>query len=63
MSRRCAVCGRGPTSGNNVSHSEVKTRRRWLINLQPVRMLQEGTTRRVLVCTRCLRSGKVVRAV
>ncbi|HHV54027.1 MAG TPA: 50S ribosomal protein L28 [Firmicutes bacterium] len=63
MSRRCAICGRGPATGHNVSHSNRKTLRRWLVNLQTVHVQHGGTARRLRVCTRCLRSGKVVRAV
>ncbi len=63
MPKMCAICGKAPASGNNVSHSEVKTRRRWLPNLQRVRAIVDGTPKRLTVCTRCLRSGKVNRAV
>jgi large subunit ribosomal protein L28 len=45
--------------GNNVSHANNKTRRRWLPNLQDVRAKMNGSVRRIRVCTRCLRSGKV----
>ncbi|MCF7935697.1 MAG: 50S ribosomal protein L28 [Synergistales bacterium] len=64
MSRHCDLCGRGPTTGNNVSHSNRHTRRRWHINLQTVKTdLGNGETRKMKVCTRCLRSNKVQRAV
>lgn len=63
MSKICAVCGKGPSTGNTVSHSQRKGRRRWLPNLQPVRLVINGTSRRVRVCTRCLRSGKLQRAL
>lgn len=60
MSKVCSVCGKRPQVGNNVSHAHNKTRRRWLPNLQPVRMaVPGGNTKRVRVCTRCLRSGAV----
>ena len=59
MARICFVCGKGPTVGNNVSHANNKTRRRWLPNLQAVRAKMNGEVRRIRVCTRCLRSGKV----
>ncbi|HQD39406.1 MAG: 50S ribosomal protein L28 [Firmicutes bacterium] len=62
MSRKCAVCGKGPQSGNLVSHSNIKTRRRWLPNLQRVRILVGKAPKRAYVCTGCLRSGKVKRA-
>ncbi len=61
MAKRCDICGKGPTTGNNVSHSHKKTRRRWLPNLQRVRVLHEGTVRYMKVCTSCLKSGKVAK--
>jgi len=62
MARVCDICGKGPTSGNNVSHANNKTRRRWYPNLQPVRILVDGQPKRVRACTACIRSGKVVKA-
>lgn len=59
---RCHVCGKGVTFGNNVSHANNKTRRTWKPNLQVVRILSEGKTVKVKVCTRCLAAGKVQRA-
>ncbi|MGC9373346.1 MAG: 50S ribosomal protein L28 [Thermovirgaceae bacterium] len=64
MSKICECCGRGPATGNTVSHSNRHSKRRWLINLQTVKVdLGGGHTRRLKICTRCLRSGKVKRAV
>jgi large subunit ribosomal protein L28 len=62
MARVCDICGKGPTSGNNVSHANNKTRRRWYPNLQPVRVLVDGQPKRIRACTACIRSGKVVKA-
>ncbi len=63
MARKCYVCGKGPAYGNNVSHANNKTRRRWLPNLQRVRILDEdGEKRRVRVCTRCISAGKIRKA-
>jgi len=63
MARVCYVCGKGPVTGNNVSHAHNKTRRRWLPNLQPVKIqLEDGTNRRVRVCASCIRSGRVKKA-
>ena len=59
---KCEICGKGQMSGNNVSHSHVKTRRKWNANLQPVRPSVNGGTKKLTVCSRCLRSGKVERA-
>ncbi len=60
--RQCAVCGKGPSVGHNVSHANNKTKRRWNPNLQRVRANLEGTVKYIKVCTRCLRSGKVQKA-
>jgi len=63
MAKVCEICGKKPISGNNVSHSHHKTRRRWLPNLQRVRAMIEGTKKRIKVCTNCLKSGKVLKAI
>ena len=62
MARRCAVCGKEPRTGNSVSHSHHKTKRRFNPNLQHVRIVINGVRRRAMVCTACLKSGKVTRA-
>ena len=62
MARVCDICGKGPQFGNNISHAHNKTKRRWNVNLRPVRARVMGTTRKLRVCTACLRSGKVVKA-
>ena len=63
MAQRCDVCGKGPQFGNNVSHANNKTRRRFNPNLQPVRVkLPTGGNARMKVCTRCIKSGKIVKA-
>lgn len=62
MAKVCHSCGKGPAFGNSRSHSMVATRRRFNANLQKVRIDDRGTPRRVYVCTRCLKAGKVVKA-
>jgi large subunit ribosomal protein L28 len=63
MAQRCDVCGKGPQFGNNVSHANNKTRRRFNPNLQPVRVqTPAGGNTRMKVCTRCIKSGKIVKA-
>jgi large subunit ribosomal protein L28 len=62
MAKQCDVCGKGTVFGNNVSHAHNVTSRTWEPNLQRVRAVVEGRVRRVMVCTRCLRSGKIVKA-
>jgi len=63
MPRACEICGKRPQVGNTVSHANNRSTRRWYPNLQRVRAIQGGTTRRIRVCTRCLRSGLVVKAI
>lgn len=58
---KCEICGKGQMSGNNVSHSHVKTKRKWNPNLQTVKANVDGSVKKIHVCTRCLRSGKVER--
>jgi large subunit ribosomal protein L28 len=62
MAQICDVCGKGPQFGNNISHAHNVTRRRWSVNLRPVRAKVKGATKKLHVCTSCLRSGKVVKA-
>ncbi|MBO5992874.1 MAG: 50S ribosomal protein L28 [Acidaminococcaceae bacterium] len=62
MAHICEVCGKGIMSGNNVSHSNRHTKAAWKPNVQTVRAVVDGEVKRVNVCTRCLRSGKVTRA-
>ncbi|MCX6394465.1 MAG: 50S ribosomal protein L28 [Solirubrobacterales bacterium] len=62
MARICHVCSKGPAFGNSRSHSMRATRRRFDANLQRVRINDGGTPRRVNVCTRCLKAGKVTKA-
>ena len=62
MAHMCEVCGKGIMSGNNVSHSNRHTKAAWKPNVQTVRAVVDGEVKRVNVCTRCLRSGKVTRA-
>ncbi|HCJ58486.1 50S ribosomal protein L28 [bioreactor metagenome] len=63
MARQCEVCGKGMLSGNQISHSNRHSRRVWLPNIRTVRALVNGVPKRIQVCTRCLRSGKVNRAI
>jgi len=63
MARRCEICGKGTTAGNNVSHAHNKTRRVWKPNLIKMKALMNGKTKSVKVCARCLRAGKVQKVV
>ena len=58
-----SVCGKGVSFGHNVSHSNRKTNRVWKPNIRKVKAVVDGTNKTVNVCSRCLRSGKVTRAI
>ncbi len=62
MARVCHTCGKGPAFGNSRSHSMIATRRRFNANLQKVRIVEDGSRKRVNVCTRCLKANKVSKA-
>lgn len=59
MAKVCDICGKRPVSGNNISHAHNRTRRRWIPNLQEVRAQVNGRTKRMTVCTSCIKSHKV----
>jgi large subunit ribosomal protein L28 len=63
VAKVCYVCGKGPSFGNSRSHSMVATRRRFDPNLQKIRIDVGGAPKREYVCTRCLKAGKVTKAV
>ena len=63
MSRTCDLCGKSPTVGYNVSHANNKTKRRFLPNLQTIRIREDGRVRKASVCTRCIRTGNFEKAV
>jgi large subunit ribosomal protein L28 len=63
MSKVCAICGKKPSFGHNRSHSMVATKRRFDPNLQRVRAIIDGKPTRAYVCTRCLKAGKVTKAL
>ena len=60
---KCQYCGKGVTFGVTVSHSHIRTNRTFKPNVKRVKALVDGAPKHVYVCTRCLRSGKVQRAV
>ncbi|NLX61065.1 MAG: 50S ribosomal protein L28 [Tissierellia bacterium] len=63
MASKCDVCGKEKMFGNNVSFSNKKNRRSWSPNIRRVKAVVNGSTKRINVCTRCLRSGRVERAL
>ncbi|HXE81451.1 MAG TPA: 50S ribosomal protein L28 [Vicinamibacterales bacterium] len=62
MAKRCEICGKGPVVGRTISHAHNVRPRRFVPNLQTVRAVVNGGVRRLRVCTRCIRSNKVVKA-
>ena len=56
MSGRCEICERKPLHGNNVSHSQRRTRRRFVLNVQKRHIHIDGQMRKVNICTRCMRT-------
>jgi len=62
MSFKCSICGKGPRQGKTISHSHRKTNRSFMPNIQSIRIVLEGKTRRAKVCTACIRSGKIKKA-
>ena len=63
MSRKCDICGKGTVTGNTISHSHRKTRRVWQPNLKKVRVMDGTSKKSMTVCTRCIRSNKIVKAI
>jgi large subunit ribosomal protein L28 len=62
VARSCDVCGKKPVFGNQISHAHNVSSRVWYPNIQKVRVVVNRTRKRLRVCTRCLRSGSVVKA-
>ena len=61
MAQKCEFCGKAPQFGNNISHAHNVTRRRWNVNLQSVKAVVGGASKRVRVCTSCIKAGKIVK--
>lgn len=62
MARQCEICGKKAQVGHNVSHAHNITKRRFNPNLQRVRTVHEGRVQRIMVCTTCIKSGRVVKS-
>jgi len=62
MAKVCDICGKRPWVGYQVSHAHNRTKTRWYPNLQRVRTVQGGRNKRVTVCTKCLKAGRVKKA-
>lgn len=62
MAKQCQICGKKPQTGHRISHSNIKTKTRSFPNLQKLRALVKGKVGKIVVCTRCIRSGFVQKA-
>ena len=60
---KCEVCGKAPIFGKQISHSHKLSNRKWSVNIQKVRIKENNTIRKANVCTKCLKSGRVQKAV
>jgi len=63
MANVCYFCGKKPMFGNRISHAHNLTRRKWSPNLQTVRAVVDGSKKKIKVCTQCIKSGRVQKAV
>ena len=63
MAKICDICGKGVQFGQNVSHANNVTKRRWEVNLKTVRATVQGRPKRLRVCTRCIRTGRVQKSM
>ena len=61
MAQLCDICGKGPQFGNKVSHAHNVSRRRWNVNLRPVKAKINGASKRIRACTSCIKAGKIVK--
>ena len=60
---KCDVCGKGLMFGIKVSHSHRRSNRTWAPNVRKIRVIENGAVKSKNVCTRCIRSNKVTRAI
>ncbi|MBN1694755.1 50S ribosomal protein L28 [candidate division WOR-3 bacterium] len=63
MPKVCEICGKGPEFGNSVSHSHKASKKKWKPNLQKIKVDTDSGNKRMWVCTRCIRAGKVKKAI
>jgi large subunit ribosomal protein L28 len=63
MSFKCSICGKGPVAGKTISHSHKASNRIFRPNLRTHKIMIDGKPRRAYVCSICLKSGKVKKAI
>jgi len=62
MAKQCEICGKKAIVGSNVSHAHNVTKRRFKPNLKRVHVMVKGQAKRLVVCTKCMKTGQVVKA-
>jgi large subunit ribosomal protein L28 len=60
---KCDICGKGPQFGNKISHSHKTTKKKWLPNIQKVKVCINNSVKKINVCTKCLKAGKVKKSI
>jgi large subunit ribosomal protein L28 len=63
VAKFCEVCGKGTVSGNSITHSDRKIKRTWKPNVRKITIVESGVPKKKFVCTRCMRTGKIQRAI
>lgn len=63
MAKKCDICGKSKSFGSKLTFSHRKINRSWAPNIRRVKAIVNGSTKRINICTRCLRSKKVERAI
>lgn len=63
MGKMCEICGKGPVFGQTLSHSHKASKKKWNPNLQRVKTSTKSGVKQIWVCTRCIRSGRVVKVI
>ncbi len=63
MAKVCEVCGKAKTTGYKISHSNIKTKRKWRPNIQRIKVMINGSPRKINVCSRCIKANKIQKAV
>jgi large subunit ribosomal protein L28 len=63
LANKCGICGKGPQFGHQISHAHNVSKRRWNPNLQRIRVKTKKGTKTMRVCTRCIKGGRILKAI
>ncbi len=63
MAKVCVICNKSKSTGYQISHSNIKTKRKWFPNIQRIKILLNGSPRRANVCVKCIKAGRIERAI